>query len=349
MMELIAQNMAPIMFVSLIGFLLIGYPVAFALGASALATSGAATAVVAPAAQAAEVGQVRLGQRQQRVERTADLEGPGELQGLGLDEHRCAAELVEHRGGEQGSAAHPALESLGGRPDRLDPEVHGVTIPSRRLLRKLLRERGVAGRGVAERGEDLAGLGTDVGRAGGVPVEEALGDLVQRLRGGEVRPLRRGGEDRPRHGRVVGPLAGREVAEAAADHLGLRFVQGRAELVGDAEGVATRLADEHSRRAVALDLKRPEAVEAVRGADAVILGPGSWFTSVLTHLLVPELRRALAETNAAVLNGYKEQGGMKTVVTACSAPQTTISSTMQRRTMSPAVVPTPRKAIAISE
>ena len=36
MMELIAQNMAPIMFVSLIVFLLIGYPVAFALGANGL-------------------------------------------------------------------------------------------------------------------------------------------------------------------------------------------------------------------------------------------------------------------------------------------------------------------------
>lgn len=36
MMELIAQNMAPIMFVSLIVFLLIGYPVAFALAANGL-------------------------------------------------------------------------------------------------------------------------------------------------------------------------------------------------------------------------------------------------------------------------------------------------------------------------
>lgn len=43
---------------------------------------------------------------------------------------------------------------------------------------------------------------------------------------------------------------------------------------------------------------RLEAVEAVREADAVVLGPGSWFTSVLTHLLVPDLRRALVETSA---------------------------------------------------
>ena len=36
MMEFIAVNMAPIMFVSLIIFLLIGYPVAFALAANGL-------------------------------------------------------------------------------------------------------------------------------------------------------------------------------------------------------------------------------------------------------------------------------------------------------------------------
>src|SRR4029077_13673616 len=37
----------------------------------------------------------------------------------------------------------------------------------------------------------------------------------------------------------------------------------------------------------------PEAVDAVRDADLVVLGPGSWFTSVLPHLMVPSLRRAL--------------------------------------------------------
>jgi len=37
----------------------------------------------------------------------------------------------------------------------------------------------------------------------------------------------------------------------------------------------------------------PEALRAVRDADVVLLGPGSWFTSVLPHLLVPELRDAL--------------------------------------------------------
>jgi uncharacterized cofD-like protein len=40
------------------------------------------------------------------------------------------------------------------------------------------------------------------------------------------------------------------------------------------------------------------AVEAVRAADWVVLGPGSWFTSVMPHLLVPELRDALCQTSA---------------------------------------------------
>ncbi len=41
-----------------------------------------------------------------------------------------------------------------------------------------------------------------------------------------------------------------------------------------------------------------EAVQAVLDADWVVLGPGSWFTSVLPHLLVPQLAAALRETRA---------------------------------------------------
>ena len=45
----------------------------------------------------------------------------------------------------------------------------------------------------------------------------------------------------------------------------------------------------------------PEAAAAVRAADAVVLGPGSWFTSVLPHLMVPTLREALIETDGHVV------------------------------------------------
>jgi len=40
------------------------------------------------------------------------------------------------------------------------------------------------------------------------------------------------------------------------------------------------------------------AVAAVEAADLVVLGPGSWFTSVLPHLLVPDLLEALVSTAA---------------------------------------------------
>ncbi|QIK72987.1 uridine diphosphate-N-acetylglucosamine-binding protein YvcK [Propioniciclava coleopterorum] len=42
----------------------------------------------------------------------------------------------------------------------------------------------------------------------------------------------------------------------------------------------------------------PESVEAIRQADHIVLGPGSWFTSVLVHLLVPELAEAITTTSA---------------------------------------------------
>lgn len=42
----------------------------------------------------------------------------------------------------------------------------------------------------------------------------------------------------------------------------------------------------------------PEALAAIEEADWVVFGPGSWFTSVLPHLKVPELARALTATRA---------------------------------------------------
>ena len=54
-----------------------------------------------------------------------------------------------------------------------------------------------------------------------------------------------------------------------------------------------------------------QAVDAIMGADLVVLGPGSWFTSVLPHVLVPGLMAALQATNARralVLNLVAEPG-----------------------------------------
>ncbi len=41
-----------------------------------------------------------------------------------------------------------------------------------------------------------------------------------------------------------------------------------------------------------------EALAAVRDADWLVFGPGSWFTSLIPHLLVPELRAAIAASDA---------------------------------------------------
>jgi len=54
-----------------------------------------------------------------------------------------------------------------------------------------------------------------------------------------------------------------------------------------------------------------QAVDAIMAADLVVLGPGSWFTSVIPHLLVPGLASALQATKARralVLNLVAEPG-----------------------------------------
>ncbi len=54
-----------------------------------------------------------------------------------------------------------------------------------------------------------------------------------------------------------------------------------------------------------------EAVEAIEAADWVVLGPGSWYTSVLPHVLVPELRTALTKApgrRCVTLNLAPQQG-----------------------------------------
>ncbi|OMC04039.1 hypothetical protein A5733_22100 [Mycobacterium sp. NS-7484] len=54
-----------------------------------------------------------------------------------------------------------------------------------------------------------------------------------------------------------------------------------------------------------------QAVEAIMAADLVVLGPGSWFTSVIPHVLVPQLAAALRSTTARralVLNLAAEPG-----------------------------------------
>ncbi|NED93903.1 uridine diphosphate-N-acetylglucosamine-binding protein YvcK [Phytoactinopolyspora alkaliphila] len=58
----------------------------------------------------------------------------------------------------------------------------------------------------------------------------------------------------------------------------------------------------------------PEVIDAIGEADWVVMGPGSWFSSVIPHLLVPQLREALVTTSAlrAVTLNLSPEGGETT-------------------------------------
>lgn len=91
--------------------------------------------------------------------------------------------------------------------------------------------------------------------------------------------------------------------------------------VDDGNG-GTRVVHGQAQAAVAAGVSRvaldpddppacPEAVGAIADADWVVIGPGSWFTSVIPNLLVPGIRRALAHTTArklVVLNLSEQTG-----------------------------------------
>ena len=86
-----------------------------------------------------------------------------------------------------------------------------------------------------------------------------------------------------------------EVRGAGADPDAVSTVRGQVE-VATTPGEVLSVAIEPLGAAAC-----PQAVDAITEADWVVLGPGSWYTSVLPHLLVPGLRDALCRTPAKVV------------------------------------------------
>lgn len=87
-----------------------------------------------------------------------------------------------------------------------------------------------------------------------------------------------------------------QVRGLVADDLdALTSIRGQVE-IATTDGVITTIALEPPDPTVC-----PQAVSAVLSADWVVLGPGSWFTSVLPHVMVPALRAALVQTRARVI------------------------------------------------
>ncbi|MDQ7803247.1 uridine diphosphate-N-acetylglucosamine-binding protein YvcK [Amycolatopsis sp. A133] len=137
---------------------------------------------------------------------------------------------------------------------------------------------------------------------------EVLGDPVAaldeacRLMGvsGRVLPMS------PEPLEIEGQVSGLDSEDPAA----LRTIRGQV-AVASTPGQVRRVSLRSPGRAGRPPLACDEAVEAVLNADVVFLGPGSWFTSVLPHLLVPGLHDALvrtAATKALVLNLVPQPG-----------------------------------------
>ncbi|MBK5249631.1 MAG: uridine diphosphate-N-acetylglucosamine-binding protein YvcK [Actinomycetales bacterium] len=99
------------------------------------------------------------------------------------------------------------------------------------------------------------------------------------------------------HGRVLPMAAVPLEIEADVVHPGLPA--GESRLVRGQSRVAVTSGDVQRVRIVPADAPAcPEAVASIMAADWVILGPGSWYTSVMPHLLVPGISEALHITPA---------------------------------------------------
>lgn len=125
----------------------------------------------------------------------------------------------------------------------------------------------------------------------------ALGNLLLAAlwdRGGDpVQGLEKVGDLLKVIGRVL-PMAAEPLdIEATFDtHEGERVIRGQVEVATTAGRLKSlRILPEG---APAL----PDAVAAIERAEFITLGPGSWFSSVLPHVLVPEQRAAIAASSA---------------------------------------------------
>ncbi len=158
-------------------------------------------------------------------------------------------------------------------------------------------------------------------------------DLAARLLGvtGRVLPLSCDSID------IVARVAGLE----ADDPHGAREVRGQVAVATTAGRVASLHLHPSTPQAC------PEALAAVRAADWVVLGPGSLYTSVLPHLLVPDMVKALLDSPARrvlVLNlapqpgeteGFPPEAHLEVV--ALHAPELTLDVVVA----DPATVPRP--------
>jgi len=137
-------------------------------------------------------------------------------------------------------------------------------------------------------------------RSSGPLDNHAVGNLliaaIWDIFGDQVRGLDLVGELLGAQGRVL-PMAAVPLDIEADVHLieqpdRLAVVRGQVQVAEvDGQVISVRLVPHDPPAA-------PEVIEAVSSAEWVTIGPGSWFTSVMPTLLVPQLRDALLTTSA---------------------------------------------------
>ncbi|MEZ2121256.1 MULTISPECIES: uridine diphosphate-N-acetylglucosamine-binding protein YvcK [unclassified Corynebacterium] len=152
----------------------------------------------------------------------------------------------------------------------------------------------------------FGGYGALAGHAVGNLLIAGLTDVL----GSEVKALDAVATLTRSHGRVL-PMCEQpleieaEVAGLGDEPMAVRPVRGQVAVASTTGNVRrVKLFPERPRAGV-------DAVAAIRSADMVTLGPGSWFSSVIPHILVPDIVRALIETDACrvvVLNLTAEPG-----------------------------------------
>ncbi|CAN2197532.1 COG0391 Uncharacterized conserved protein [Candidatus Nanopelagicaceae bacterium] len=94
-------------------------------------------------------------------------------------------------------------------------------------------------------------------------------------------------------GRVLPMTAEPLSIEATFEHAGKRV-----EAIGQVAVATTAGRLQELRMKPTHPTTRPEVLRALQEADWITMGPGSWFSSVLPHLLVPSLRDAIVASPA---------------------------------------------------
>ncbi|MEU4475821.1 2-phospho-L-lactate transferase CofD family protein [Micromonospora sp. NPDC023888] len=214
---------------------------------------------------------------------------PATRRSAGLFQHRFAAVPA---GVPRLGAADPDPAATDGRnPDRRDQGAHDHSA----------HDQGAHGQAAEGSGANGPGAERTSTRADGL-AGHAVGNLVlcglMELLGDPVAALEHAGAMLGAVGRVL-PMSrqpvGIEARVRGADPTAPDEVQ---TVRGQHQVAVTTGRVESLRLTPAAPAACAEAIEAIMAADWLIFGPGSWYTSVLPHLLVPQLADAIVSTSA---------------------------------------------------